>query len=198
MPQNHQILSENHNTIIVALSETEIGKMILPPTFHLVDASTGIPVDFLNVHPTMENEIIAMQYANKINDLMPKFIRQQTWQKDEETAYEMMVMERLYPLPFNHFNEPIRQLMLEIFKLKMKQLHDNKFVHGDFIRPTNYFNRGDKDWMFQNIVQTESGLRLIDAGFAKMRTKENIEDFIGILFREQDEIEYFGAHYLSL
>jgi hypothetical protein len=52
--------------------------------------------------------------------------------------------------------------------------------------------------MFQNIVQTESGLRLIDAGFAKMRTKENIEDFVGILFRERDEIEYFSAYYLSL
>ena len=25
-----------------------------------------------------------------------------------------------------------------------------------------------------------------------------LKDFIGILFREQDEIEYFGAHYLSL
>ena len=155
MPKNQQILEETINTIIVALSETEIGKVILPPTFQLVDASTGIPIDFLNVRPTIEKEIVALQYANKINDVMPRFIRQQTWQNDKGTDYEMLVMERLYPLPFNHFDVPTRQIMMDDFKRKLKELHDNNFVHGDFIRPTNYFTRGDKDWMFQNIVQTQ-------------------------------------------
>jgi hypothetical protein len=198
MPQNHQILEETANTIIVGVSETEIGKVILPPTFQLVDASTGIPIDFLNVHPTMENEIAALQFANKINDLLPKFLRQQTWQNEDGKVHEMMVMERLYPLPYTHFSVPIRKLMMEIFRLKMKELYENGFVHGDFERPTNFFNRGDRAWMFQNIIQTESGLRLIDTGFAKIRGKVSTEEFVHTRFREREEIDDFSAYYLSL
>jgi tRNA A-37 threonylcarbamoyl transferase component Bud32 len=87
--------------------------------------------------------------------------------------------------------------MMQVFEQKMKELHDFQFVHGDFMRPTNYFTRGNREWMFGNILQTETGLRLIDAGFSKVYNKENAEEYVHILIRERDEILVFKDYYLS-
>lgn len=197
MSQNPQILEQSTHTIIVALSDTEIGKVILPNTFQFINVSTGKPVDFLGDSPTVESERVALQYANGINDLMPKFIRKQTWQAEDGKDYDMMVIERLYPLPFNHFDVPTRTVMMAHFERNLKELHDNHFVHGDLMRPTNFFTRDNKDWMFKNIIQTQSGLRLIDAGFGTICEKGNIELFVSILIRERKEMTYLKEFYLS-
>jgi hypothetical protein len=197
MIPNQQILERSTNSVIVAFSETEVGKANLPSPYVWVNGKTGKPVDFFNEKPSTDKEIEALKYANAINDLMPKFIRKQTWQDEDGKEYEMMVMERLYLLPIHHFDVPIRTIMMEIFEEKMKELHDGYFVHGDFMRPTNYYTRNNLAWMFNNIVQTSSGLRLIDAGFGMICKKDNTRDFVSILFRERDEIGYFKKYYLS-
>jgi len=108
-----------------------------------------------------------------------------------------MVMERLYPLPIHHFDRSVRLEMLEQFEQKMKELHDNHFVHGDVKRPTTVFNRGGQRWMFKNIVQTQQGLRLLDAGFCHKLNAENIDLFVSILIRERDELKAFRSYYLG-
>ena len=195
--QYPQVLEESVNSIIIALSDTEIGKIILKSKFQWVDSETGKPVDFLNKSPTLEKEIKALQFANAINDLMPRFIRQQTWQTEDGANHDMMVMERLYPLPFNHFEVPIRTLMIELLDKQLKHLHDNNFVHGDLLRPTNYFTRGNKDWMLKNVVQTQDRLRLIDAGFSKIYSKDTSKEFVGCLFQERYEFADLKTLYLS-
>lgn len=197
MSQNHDILDESVNTIIVALSDTEIGKIMLPSQIQWVNAKTGEPVDLLGKQPSMAQEIKALQYANTINDLMPRFIRQQKWQTKDGTEHDMMVMERLYPLPYNHFDVPTRAVMIAEFEQKLVELHENKFIHGDLLRPTNYFTRGDKDWILKNVVQTESSLRLIDAGFGKIRDGNNIREFVGCLFQERSEFADLKRIYLA-
>lgn len=192
-----QILEQSRNSVILALSDTEIGKVSLPITLVCTDVATGKPIDFFDGGPTLEDEIAALQYANKINDLMPKFIRKQTWQSENGKDYDMIVMERLYPLPYNHFDLPRREVMFADFEKKMKGLHDNLFVHADLMRPTNYYTRDDYDWMFKNIVQTENGLRLIDAGFGTICKRDNIELFVNVLFRERKEIGYLKKYYFS-
>jgi len=52
--------------------------------------------------------------------------------------------------------------------------------------------------MFGNIIQTKKGLRLIDAGFALICDERNIESFVWVLMREQNELAYFKEYYLSL
>ncbi len=198
MIPHQQILERSTNCVIIALSETEIGKVILPSPYIWVESHTGKPVDFFNEKPSINKEITALKFANTLNDLMPKFIRKQTWKDDEEDKeYDMMVMERLYVLPIHHFDVETRTSMMETFEEKMKELHDGLFVHGDFMRPTNYYTRGNLEWMFQNIVQTSRGLRLIDAGFGTICKKANIKEFVSILMRERDEIGYFKKYYLS-
>jgi hypothetical protein len=196
MPYDYEILEHSSNALIVALSETEVGKVFLPAKWVWVDVKTGEPMNFLSEGPTCEKEATALQYANTINDLMPKFIRTDTWQTEEGETCDMIVMERLFPLPIHHFPLPVRAQMMEQFERRLKELHDKQFVHGDLMRPTNYFTRGDQEWMFKNILQTQKGLRLIDAGFGTICQKDNIKMFVHILFRERKEIEYFRDYYL--
>lgn len=193
-----KILTQTDNTIIVAISDTEIGKVILPNNVQFVNAQTGEPVDlFGDTLPTLEKEMAALQYANSVNDLMPQFIKTQTWQSENGAEYDMMVMERLYPLPFNHFDMPTRETMMSVFKKKLVELHEHQFVHGDLMRPTNFFTRGNKEWMFSNVIQTQNGLRLLDAGFGTVCNKKNIELYVSILMRERLEIEDLKEYYFS-
>lgn len=191
------ILENNQNTLIIALSDTEIGKVALPSSLVMIDATTGKKVNFLNKQPSFKKEMDTLKYANTINELMPKFIRQAFWKMENGKKRAMLVMERLTPLPIHHFDLRTREIMMKIFELQIKQLHDNQFVHGDFMRPTNYYTRNNKEWMFQNIIQTETGLRLIDSGFSKIRNENNAKYFFDMKYQEQQEIKSFKAYYLS-
>ncbi len=192
----YPILEKSIFSLIIALSEEEVGKVILPNPYQWVDAATGEPVQF-GKSPTLEDEIRLLQAANEINDLMPKFIRQQTWMLENGETYPMMVMERLYPLPIHHYPLKLRQAMFRVFELKIKQLHLHKFVHGDFMRPTNYHTRNNLEWIFKNVVQTEDRLRLIDTGFSLRYSKTDHEIFLHTLLREEQEIPVFKKYYLG-
>ncbi len=195
-----QILEQTHASIIIAISDTEIGKVVLPSQVVFVGMNTGEIFEPFEGKdkPSLSREIESMQYANAINDLLPKFIRKDTWKNEEGTQHDMIVMERLYPLSIHHFDLEIRKVMMRKFELEMKELHDNDFVHGDFCRPTNYFTRGNREWMYKNIVQTEMGLRLIDAGFSRFFKRDNnARMFASILVEERNDIPYFSAYYLD-
>jgi hypothetical protein len=196
-PSFPHILENSRNTLIIALSPTKLGKVMLTNHLQFVNANTGEPVDFLNEQPTFEDEVAALIYANAINDLMPKFIRKDRWQTTDGKEHDILVMERLNPLPIHHFDHAIRTEMMQLFEAKLKELHENHFVHGDLMRPTNFYTRGDQEWMFKNIMQTEDGLRLIDAGFGKILTRDNVKLFVHTQFREQAEVGYFKEYYLG-
>ncbi len=198
MQQYPHVLEETANSLIIALSDTEIGKVILPPKFTWVNSETGEPMgNLFGEPPTLKKEIKSLKVANTINDLLPQFIRQQKWQTEDGVDHDMMVMERLYPLPFNHFDVPTRIIMIDELEQKLKELHKNNYVHGDLLRPTNYFTRGDKDWMLKNVLQTENGLRLIDTGFARMYDKKTAKEFVGCLVQERYEFADVKALYLA-
>ncbi|MEY3241100.1 MAG: hypothetical protein RIR11_2538 [Bacteroidota bacterium] len=198
-PNYPQVIEHSSASIVIALSDTEIGKIQLPSTLVFVDVHTGEPVNLVEDGggPTIQKETMALIQANLINDLMPKFIRLQPWQLDDGTTHEMLVMERLLPLPIHHFEYSVRLEMLKRFEQQIEELHQNNFVHGDFQRPTTVFNRGDQKWMYKNIVQTEQGLRLLDAGFGTKLDKDNIKLFVSILIRERDEVKYFRSYYIG-
>ena len=198
MPQYPHLIEETANSLIIALSDTEIGKIILPPKFTWVNSETGEPIgNLFGEPPTLKKEIKSLKVANAINDLLPQFIRQQKWQTEDGVNHDMMVMERLYPLPFNHFDVPTRTVMIDKLEQKLKELHMNNYVHGDLLRPTNYFTRGDKDWMLKNVIQTENGLRLIDAGFARIYNEKNAKAFASSMVQERYEFADVKTLYLA-
>ena len=193
------ILEQNRCSIIIALSETELGKVVLPNNIVWKNMQGEI-IDLFDGErkPSFEREAEALQKANTINGLFPAFIRTDTWQDEDGKTHKMLVMERLYALPIHHFNLEIRQVMMSDFETKMKELHGKYFVHGDFCRPTNYLTRNNYAWMFKNIVQTEQGLRLIDTGFSKYRSRDkNTRMLIASLIEEQDDIDLFREYYLE-
>lgn len=194
------ILEQSSMSIIIALSDTEVGKIILPNTVIWTDVVTGEKVNFINQYdaPSLERETAALVYVNTINELLPQFIRKDEWTAGDGKIHDMIVMERLYILPIHHFDLEIRQHMIEDFEAKMKELHDNDFVHGDFCRPTSFYTRNNLEWMFKNIVQTDKGSRLLDTGFSRYLIRDkNIKNFVHILFDERNEIEYFKKYYLD-
>jgi hypothetical protein len=194
------ILEEKTYSLIIALSDTEIGKVILPSTLVWVNAETGEKVD--NVFgegeaPTLQKEVDALVFANKINGLLPTFIRTDKWQKDDSSILDMIVMERLYSLPIHHFDLETRKTMFDVFESKMEELHRNFFAHGDFCRPTNFFTRNNYEWIFQNIIQTEQGLRLVDTGFSRYILRDKNDFLIPTLIDEKREIPFFKEYYFG-
>lgn len=192
-----QVIEHSSASLVIAISDTEVGKIQLPNRLVFVEVHTGKPLDLQDDGPTIQKEMASLMQANLINDLMPKCIRLQPWEMEDGSTYEMLVMERLHPLPIHHFEHSVRLEMLAQFEQKMKELHDNNYLHGDIQRPTTVFNRGDQKWMFKNIVQTEQGLRLLDAGFGTQLSKDNIKLFVSMLIRERDELEAFRLYYLG-
>lgn len=193
--EKYPILARGNNAIILEISSTEVGKVLLPNHYKLVDVNNG---NEINIEaPTLENEITSLQFCNKINNLLPKFIRTEKWIDDEGVAYEMIVLERIYSLPFNHFDVSTRNVMFMDFKNKLNELHTSGFLHGDIIRPTSYFNRGDKEWMMGNVLQTENELRLLDTGFSKNFRTTEFNLFKSLLFQELQDVEVLKHIYLS-
>ena len=198
MSNNIEIIERHRHTIVLALSETEIGKVVIPNTLRLVGMETGEVLDLGADVPDLDEQIRLLQYANSVNDLMPKFIRKDSWTDEADgKTHDMIVMERLYPLPIHHFDLATRALMLATFEQKLKELHSSNFIHGDFMRPTYFGNRGDDVWIFGNILQTEQGLRLIDTGFSRTYAPKREREFFHILIRERHEIPEFAEYYLS-
>jgi hypothetical protein len=194
----NDILYETTTTKIFALSETEVGKVIIPLKYQWVDVVTNEPIEGLDFYqPTCEAEIRHLQYANLVNDLFPKFLRKESWQDVNGKTHDMLVMQRIYPLEHYHFDRAQRVEMLAVFVEKLKELHKMGFIHGDLMRPTNYYTRTNYRWMFANIVQTQKGLRLLDAGFSQIITKDEIKQWTYRQHDEEHSLSCFEEYYLS-
>jgi hypothetical protein len=75
-------LSFGDNNTVIALSETEAGKLFKE-----------------NTRSDIGSEAEKMKFANSINDLVVKFLRLEVFGEDSE----MLVMERLFPYDFRAF-----------------------------------------------------------------------------------------------
>jgi hypothetical protein len=75
-------LSSGANNTVIALSETEAGKLF-----------------FENTRSEIGSEAEKMKFANHINNLVVKFVRLDLLADDTE----VLVMERLYPIDFRAF-----------------------------------------------------------------------------------------------
>ena len=83
-------LSAGANNTVIVISDTEVGKLF-----------TG------NTRSEIGSETEKMQFANTVNNLVVKFIRQDY---NEDIQAEMLVMERLHPMDFRSIEVEIRTL----------------------------------------------------------------------------------------
>ena len=132
-----------------------------------------------------------MQFANQVNDLVVKFIRNDY---NEDLDIDLLVMERLIPLDFRAYEHEIRLLWLDVFEDELRALHEAGFVHRDIRRPSDM-----PGMRFDNIFCTETGIRLIDVGISSIKGKGSVSDrmFQRFIEREWEAFEYFRKEFLA-
>jgi serine/threonine protein kinase len=165
-------LSQGQNNTVIALSDTEVAKLF-----------TG------DTRSDIGSEAEKMQYANGINELVAKFIR---LDRNETNGWDMLVMERIYPLDYRSYEVEIREMWLDVFENELNALHANGFVHRDLKRPSNI--PGER---FDNILLTSKGIRLIDVGISFIRKQVGEKIFEAALEKEKEELEQFKSFFLN-
>jgi len=166
-----RLLSSGANNKVIVLNETEVGKLF-----------TG------DTRSDIGSEAEKMRFANQINDLVVKFKRLEF---NKELQAEMLVMERIYPLDFRAYEVERRELWLEVFWDDIFQLHKSGFVHRDIKRPSNLTGLA-----FDNILLTESGLRLIDVGISAIKEKVGEQIFQKYVEVEHAALKEFEEYFL--
>ena len=165
-------LSSGANNTVIVLSDTEVGKLYIGDT-----------------RSEIGSEAEKMQFANKVNSLVTKFIRLEF---NESIQAEMLVMERIHPIDFRAYEVEIRELWLDVFEDELKALHTAGFVHRDLKRPSNIGGLA-----FDNILLTQTGLRLIDVGISALRSQVGDKIFEKYIENENKEIEEFRTYFLN-
>lgn len=165
-------LSAGANNIVIALSETEVAKIYEGDT-----------------RSDIGSEAEKLKTANIINDLVVKFIRMDY---DDAHSWEMLVMERLYPMDYRSLEFEKRILLFDVFEDELKELHKKGFVHRDLNRPSNI--PGDK---YDNVFLTDKGLRLIDVGISALKSQVGSKLFEKYIAEELKELEAFKKFFLE-
>jgi tRNA A-37 threonylcarbamoyl transferase component Bud32 len=165
-------LSRGQNNPVIAINEQEVAKLF-----------TG------DTRSDIGSEAEKMQYANAVNGLVVKFIR---LDRDEANDWDMLVMERIYPLDYRSYEVEKRELWFDVFETEIQQLHEAGFVHRDLRRPSDI--SGEK---FDNIFLTATGLRLIDVGISFIKSRVGNKIFEAAREKELEELEQFKTFFLN-
>ncbi len=164
-------LSAGANNTVVALTESEVGKLF-----------------FGDTRSDIGSEAEKMKFANAINGLIVRFVRLDVFENDSE----MLVMERLFPHDFRAFEHEKRLLWLDVFEDELNQLHQAGFVHRGLQRPTNM-----PGMAYDNIFLTPNGIRLIDVGISALRAQVGDRLFDRFVEQEREEFEKFREFFLA-
>ncbi len=165
-------LSSGANNTVIVLTDVEVAKLFVGDT-----------------RSEIGSEAEKMQYANKVNNLVVKFIRLDF---NEDINAEMLVMERIHPIDFRAYEVEVRELWLDVFEDELKALHKSGFVHRDLKRPSNIGGLA-----FDNILLTQSGLRLIDVGISALQSQVGNTIFGKYVENEMKEIAEFSTYLMN-
>jgi serine/threonine protein kinase len=166
------LLSYGANNKVIALTETEVAKLYVGDT-----------------RSDIGSEAEKLKFANGINGLLAKFIR---LDYDETLQAEMLVMERIYPIDYRAHEVEKRELWLDVFFEKIKELHKNGFIHRHIKRAAEIVGLA-----FDNVLLTNHGIRLIDVGISVLQTQVGDKLFEKYLEIENKELQEFKEYFLS-
>jgi serine/threonine protein kinase len=166
----HQLSVGTHHTV-VALDEATVAKIFTD-----------------DIHSDIATESAAMRFANDVNDLVVKWVRNDF---DEQLDADVMVMERLYAYDYRAFELEKRVLWLEAFEFELRQLHESGWVHGDLYHPA-----GTPGSSFDNIFLTHQGIRLIDVGNANLQQDTGELMFAKKVRDEWEAVRLFREYFL--
>ncbi len=165
-------LSSGANNTVIVLSDTEVAKLFVGDT-----------------RSDIGSEAEKMKFANTVNGLVSQFIRLDF---DESIQAELLVMERIHPMDYRAFEVEIRELWFSVFEDEMGALHNAGFVHRDLKRPSDIGGQ-----LFDNILLTQTGLRLIDVGISALKHQVGDKIFDKYVEVENQEITLFKEYFLN-
>lgn len=165
-------LSKGANNTVIALNETEVGKLFTSDT-----------------RSDIGSEAEKMKYANQVNGLVVTFHRLDF---NLEVEAEILVMERIHPMDYRAYEVEIRELWYDVFLEELKALHRAGFVHRDIRRPS-----GIGGFYFDNILLTTKGIRLIDVGISAIKEQVGETIFQRYVQIELEEIAQFKTFFLN-
>ena len=165
-------LSAGANNTVIVLNNSEVAKLFSGDT-----------------RSDLGSEAQKMKFANTVNDLVVKFIR---LDYNEQLQSEMLVMERIYPIDFRAYEIEIRELWIEVFESELHKLHQSGFVHRDLKRPSDI-----QGLAFDNILLTNTGLRLIDVGISALQSQVGDKIFEKQIEIEKQEMLLFKEYFLN-
>jgi len=105
-----RLLSSGEGKRVIVLSATEVAKLY-----------TG------DTRSDIGSEAKKMKYANKVNDLVAKFMRLDL---NDELDAEMLVVERIYPIDHRAYEVERRELWWEVFEHEVKELQGRICTQG--------------------------------------------------------------------
>ena len=165
-------LSSGANNVVIALNETEVAKIYEGDT-----------------RSDIGSEAEKMKFANGVNNLVVRFVRVDF---DEEKQWEMLVMERLYAMDYRSIEFEKRELIFSVFEDELQELHRAGFTHRDLARPSNM--PGER---YDNVLLTNTGLRLIDVGISALRQQVGDALFGRFVEQEMEELARFKDFFLN-
>ena len=171
-PKYPRQLSYGANNAVIALSETEVGKLF-----------TG------DTRSDIGSEAEKMRFANGVNDLVVHFAR---LDRNETLQADMLVMERLYPIDFRTYEVEMREIWCDLFGEQLAELHTAGFVHRDLKRPA-----GLPGLPYDNILLAPTGLRLIDVGISVLRHQVGQRFFDAYVQQELAELAEFRDYFIT-
>lgn len=155
----HRLLSTGDNNKVIVLNETEVAKLFSADT-----------------RSSIGSEAKKMQYANTINNLIGNLCR---LDYKETLQADMLVMERVFHMYYRAYEVEKRELWLEVFWDKIRQLHNGGFVQKHINKTPDLTG-----FTFINILHTDHGLRLVDEDiYAK---EHEVNDTIFIKYPEAE------------
>lgn len=161
-------LSAGTEAVVVALSDTEAGKMY-------------------QGRAAAETEATRLEFANGINSLLVRLVR-----LDAFETHAVLVLERIYPLDYRALEIDKRKAFLEVLDDELRELHEAGFVHGHLQREEGFTS---EEW--DNILLTETGLRLIDAGRSLLKSEVGEEAFSDAVAVELEALDAFREYLLA-
>jgi len=181
-----QLLSSGFTGSVYALSEHTVIKSLSQDDFDnelLVCWET-------NKDGFIPAELLAMQWANKINSLVVKYVDHF---HIEEVGY-IIAMERLYPCLPTAFSRNEIEAAIDVAESQLEELWASGWAHGDIRRPSMVKkNNMSDDVLFNNImlVRHDSGvgctIRLVDTGFSALEQYDEHDEGIDLWIAKDKE-----------